>query len=102
MATFDVEVAVSDVAHLVLPPPPSQGDVGPVEMLDRGVYRAAAGRALRVLPGPLGQLVARELIAYADFGYRFRVDALVPRLAAHVLALPLDRTGDERGPDDAA
>lgn len=77
--------------HLVLPPRRLPEDMAPVEMLDRATYRAAAGRALRVLPGPLGLLVARELNAYADFGYRLHVDALIPCLAAHVLAL--DETG---------
>ena len=40
------------------------------------------------LPGELGELVYRELIAYAEFGIRFSVDALVPRLATQILAMP--------------
>jgi hypothetical protein len=50
--------------------------------------RAAAQHARRALPGPLGELAARELNAYADLGYRGRQDALVPQLARQVLAMP--------------
>jgi len=51
-------------------------------------YRAAAAHALRVHPGPVGEVIARELLAYAEFGYRFDDNALIPRLAAQVLATP--------------
>jgi hypothetical protein len=50
--------------------------------------RAAAGHARRAIPGPLGELAARELSAYAELGYRGERDALIPRLARQVLALP--------------
>ena len=40
------------------------------------------------MPGPLGELAARELSAYADLGGWGRPDALVPQLARQVLALP--------------
>ena len=32
--------------------------------------RAAATHARRALPGPLGELAARELLAHAELGYR--------------------------------
>ena len=50
--------------------------------------RAAAAHARRALPGPLGELAARELTAHADLGYRGAGDALLPLLARQVLALP--------------
>jgi hypothetical protein len=50
--------------------------------------RAAAEHARRVLPGPLGELAARELLAHAELGYFGAPDALVPQLARQVLALP--------------
>ena len=50
--------------------------------------RAAAEHARRAVPGPLGELAARELIAYAEFGYRGARDALVPQLVRQVLGLP--------------
>jgi hypothetical protein len=57
--------------------------------------RAAAAHARRAVAGPVGELAARELTAYADLGYCGSGDALVPRLARQVLALP-------RLPDAAA
>ncbi|GAA4544306.1 hypothetical protein [Pseudonocardia xishanensis] len=47
--------------------------------------RAAAVRARRMYPGEIGELVYRELLAYADFGHRFARDALIPDLAARIL-----------------
>jgi len=49
--------------------------------------RAAARHARRAVPGPLGELAARELTAYAEFGHRGTADALVPLLARQILAL---------------
>jgi hypothetical protein len=49
--------------------------------------RAAALRARRLYPGPLGELVNRELSAYAEFGHRFSTDTLVPNLATAILAI---------------
>jgi hypothetical protein len=70
------------------------GDADRLPMHESARLRAAALHARRVLPGPLGELVHRELTAYAEFGYRFAADALVPRLADEILAL--------RTPADAA
>ncbi len=55
-------------------------------------------------PGPVGELVAREIWAYRDFGHRFGTDGLVPRIVAELLhsssasspatlAAPSDSTG---------
>jgi hypothetical protein len=49
--------------------------------------RAAAEHARRAVAGPLGELAARELTAYAEFGRRGTGDALVPLLARQILAL---------------
>ncbi len=57
--------------------------------------RAAAEHARRAVAGPLGELAARELTAYAEFGHRGTADALVPQLARQILAL-------SRLPDAAA
>lgn len=48
------------------------------------------GSGRRLYPGPVGELVYRELTAYAEFGYRFDCDGLIPRLAAAVLAIRSD------------
>jgi hypothetical protein len=59
---------------------------------DRDPYvawvREAAARALDVHPGPVGEVLARELRAYAKFGHRFGGDGLLHRLAADIHAHP--------------
>ncbi|MEJ2863204.1 hypothetical protein [Actinomycetospora flava] len=60
---------------------------------DRATYLAAAERARSAYPGALGELVHRELRAFADFGYRLAGHGLVDRLAAEVLA---EAGGDDR------
>jgi hypothetical protein len=37
---------------------------------ERKRLRAAAFRVTRVYPGPVGELLARELISWEEFGYR--------------------------------
>ena len=65
---------------------PMRGTAPPLEVHERSRVRAAALHARRLYPGDLGELAYRELVAYADFGYRFAADALIPRLAAEILA----------------
>ena len=60
---------------------------GLLELHERSRIRAAARHARRVYPGEVGELIHRELIAYAEFGIRFSVDALIPRLATRILAM---------------
>jgi len=68
------------------PSAPQPGDATPLPFHERSRMRAAALHARRLYPGGVGELVHRELCAYADFGYRFSNDALIPRLAAEILA----------------
>ena len=65
---------------------PLRGNAPALLQHERSRIRAAALHGRRLYPGPLGELVHRELTAYADFGYRFAADALVPRLAAEILS----------------
>ena len=67
--------------------PPITGDAPLLGFPQRARCREAAHRARNAYPGPLGELVARELTSYAEFGYRFG-DGLIPRLVAAVLAEP--------------
>lgn len=69
------------------PPPPIGGEAVRLHLHEAGRIRAAALHARRTLPGPVGELVHRELTAYAEFGYRFAGDALIPRLATEILAV---------------
>ena len=54
--------------------------------------RAAAFRATRLYPGPVGELLAHELTTWDEFGYRLGGDRLIMRLVEHVLTTPLTRT----------
>jgi hypothetical protein len=63
---------------------------------DKIRYRAAALQARRLYPGPLGELVNRELSAYAEFGHRFSSDTLVPNLATAILAVHTDPSDELR------
>lgn len=47
--------------------------------------RVAADRARRLYPGPVGEVIARELGIWVDFGYRLNQTGLVARLVEHVL-----------------
>jgi hypothetical protein len=46
--------------------------------------RAASPAALRLFPGAVGELLARELSAWGEFGYRFGSHELVTRLITHL------------------
>ena len=63
--------------------------------VERRTYLDAADLALRAYPGALGELVRRELRAFAEFGYRLAGDGLIARLAVEVLSAV--REGDTAG-----
>lgn len=67
--------------------PTSSASDGRLALQDQARLRGAARHARLALPGTIGEVIARELIAYADFGRRFRRDAMIDRLAQEVLAL---------------
>jgi hypothetical protein len=67
-------------------PGPLRGDAPVQQLHERSQMRAAALHARRLYPGAVGDLIYRELCAYADFGYRFGDRALIPKLAAEILA----------------
>lgn len=71
------------------------GDAQALSFTETSRYRAAAHHARRLLPGALGELVRRELTAYADFGYRLSRDHLIDQLATQVLT-----AADGRAPQD--
>jgi hypothetical protein len=82
-------------------PPPIEGTAERLELHERSRFRAAAQRARQLYPGSLGELVHRELTAYADFGYRFTREALIVRLAAEILAAPAPSARGGCACDDA-
>jgi hypothetical protein len=50
-----------------------------------GPADSAARRALVAYPGPVGELVSRELTAYLSFGHRFDGGSLIAGLVDQVL-----------------
>jgi hypothetical protein len=73
---------------ILMPRNPQVQDLPRLELHERSRYRAAADYARLRYPGAVGELIHRELRAYAEFGHRFARDALVPRLAADILTQP--------------
>jgi hypothetical protein len=63
----------------------------PYDDPSRRLADAVVEAAVR-FPGPIGELIRRELRAFADFGYRFDGSGLVPRLVEELL-------GGRRTPD---
>lgn len=43
----------------------------PINHREKTRLRAAAFRATRLYPGPIGELLSRELLSWEEFGYRF-------------------------------
>lgn len=75
-------------------PTPAPRHPSPDETRD---LATAADRALRVYPGPVGELVDREIRAYLAFGHRFGHDTvLIDRLAKDVLAVEPAPEGEGR------
>lgn len=82
---------------MVVTPEPN----APERMLqpERMRIRSAAHRAKLLYPGPVGELLFRELLVFEEFGYRFAGSALAARLCDHLLRTPLpaqERGGDSR------
>lgn len=79
-----------------------------VNSVDRTRMQLAARCALSTYPGPVGELIHRELHAFLEFGYRFdHGTGLAARLVEHVMAeLPVAAeigsspcSGDDRQAD---
>lgn len=68
---------------------PQDARTGPT-MLDRDRVDEAARRALTLYPGPVGQLVHREIQAYLDFGHRFALASLTTRVIEDILGASTD------------
>jgi len=56
---------------------------------DRARLRAAAYQAPRLYPeGAVGEILARELHAWEEFGFRFGGGALIEQLIEHLTTAP--------------
>lgn len=47
--------------------------------------RASAFRATRLYPGPVGELISRELLAWEEFGYRLAANGSIMRLVDDIM-----------------
>jgi hypothetical protein len=63
----------------------------PMDHHEKMRVRAAAFRATRLYPGPVGELVSRELLTWEEFGYRLGHGnrALINAAVDHILKTPL-------------
>jgi hypothetical protein len=61
---------------------------------ERMRLRAAALRASRIYPGPVGELVCRELLSWDEFGYRLGGQSMIMRIVEVIENAPEpDRRG---------
>jgi len=60
-----------------------------MEQQERMQLRAAAFRATRVYPGPVGELVSKDLLDWENYGWRIGGHGLIARLVAAVMAAEL-------------
>jgi hypothetical protein len=60
-----------------------------MEMSDKSRFRAAAFRVTRLYPGPVGELLSREILTWEEFGYRLGGSGLMLKLVDYVLKTPL-------------
>ncbi len=74
--------SVTTMAVAATDPPPR------MDHHDRSKIRTAAYRALKVYPGPIGDLISRELLAHEELGY-MAPNGLSARLINAVLNTPL-------------
>jgi hypothetical protein len=67
-----------------------QDDQTAPPLIDDDRLHEAAQRALDRYPGPVGQLVHREIQAYRDFGHRFAQTSLTTRIIEDILGASTD------------
>jgi hypothetical protein len=69
----------------------------PMDHAEKARLRTAAFRVTRLYPGPIGELVSRELLTWEEFGYRLGGHAMIMRLVQHVLTTPLVPEREQAG-----
>lgn len=73
-----------------IPPPsvdPTLATAAPAKMdlHEQSRVSAAGHRAKRMFPGPIGELLHREIDAWAHWGYRIDQSGLLPRVVDHIM-----------------
>jgi hypothetical protein len=64
-------------------------DIARMDHQQRMRLRTAAFRATLVYPGPVAELLCRELRDWEEFGYRFGGGAFMTRLIDHLSSAPV-------------
>lgn len=62
-----------------------------MDLHEKSRATAAAAKAKRDYPGPIGELLHRELDVYAQFGWRLDQSGLMPRLVHHIMTTEVQR-----------
>lgn len=81
---FTIPPATADPTMATAPPTK-------LDLHEKSHVSAAAHRAKRLFPGPVGDVLFRELDAWAQWGYRLDQSGLMPRLVAHIMTLEEQR-----------
>lgn len=55
------------------------------ELLVRQQFRQASHHATKVFPGPVGELLSREILSWEEFVHRFGSDGLMMQVVADIL-----------------
>jgi len=69
-------------------PPPLDRDAS-ADHDGRIRLRTAAARARRVYPGPIGQLISREISNWEEYGYRLGGRGLIGAIVDQVMRTPV-------------
>jgi hypothetical protein len=77
--------------------PFTKADTPYLDYQEKMAIRTAAFRAIRLYPGPVGAVLARELLSWEEFGVRLGHDKLIMQLIAHIRASPITDGGPEPG-----
>jgi hypothetical protein len=65
-------------------------NLDPMSPEDKMKFRRASFIAPKLYPGPVGELCAREILDWAEFGYRMDNSGLVHRLVETILGTKLN------------
>jgi hypothetical protein len=77
--------------------PYTQSSPSYLDTVEKRKIRTAAYRAARLYPGPVGEVLARELLSWEEFGVRLGANALITALIKVITETPLTDGGPEPG-----
>ena len=78
--------ARASAAHIPAPDDVDTGPLGRSETMDRALIREAAVRANQIYPGPVGELLSRELLSWEQFGYRLGSRTSIMQIVEQILS----------------